>query len=48
MRILCFSITLVDFSEMDKQIDKLKVLRDSYLASNRAFYGEQLAKLLDG
>ena len=48
MKIPFFSVTLVDFSEMDKQIDKLKELRDSYLASNRAFYGEQLAKLLDG
>jgi hypothetical protein len=38
---------IIDFSELDKQIAKIKELRDSYRAANRAFYGEELAALLD-
>ena len=38
---------LMDFSELDEQIAKLKDLRDSYRAANRAFYGDYLAALLD-
>ncbi len=41
------SLQLFDFSELDRQIDKMRELRDSYRAANRAFYGEQLAALLD-
>lgn len=47
MKIPFFTFKLVDFSELDRQIVKLKELRDSYRAANRAFYGEQLAALLD-
>ena len=38
---------LFDFSELDRQIAKIKELRDSYRAENRAYYGEYLAALLD-
>jgi hypothetical protein len=38
---------LFDFTEMDTQIAKLKSLRDSYRESNREYYGEHLARLLD-
>ena len=37
----------VDFSEIDRQIAKLKELRDSYRAANVAHYGEHLAALLN-
>lgn len=47
MKLSLHSLKLLDFSEMDKQIAKIKALRDSYRAANRAFYGEQLAALLD-
>ena len=38
---------LFDFSELDRQIAKIKDLRDSYRAANRAYYGDYLASLLD-
>ena len=38
---------LFDFSELDRQIAKIKELRDSYRAENRACYGEYLAAFLD-
>jgi hypothetical protein len=38
---------LFDFTEMDTQIAKLKSRRDSYRESNREYYGEHLASLLD-
>lgn len=47
MKIPFVTFKLVDFSELDKQIAKIKELRDSYRAANRAFYGEHLAALLD-
>ncbi len=47
MKISLLSLKLVDFSELDKQIAKIKELRDSYRAANKAFYGEHLAALLD-
>ena len=47
MKIPLLTVKLVDFTELDKQIAKIKELRDSYRAANRAFYGEQLAALLD-
>ncbi|HTG82603.1 MAG TPA: hypothetical protein VL949_11710 [Geobacteraceae bacterium] len=47
MKIPLFTLRLLDFSELDEQIAKIRELRDSYRASNRAFYGEQLAALLD-
>jgi hypothetical protein len=40
-------IRLFDFTEMDMQITKFKSLRDSYRESNREYYGEHLASLLD-
>lgn len=42
-----FRIKLLDFSELDKQIEKFKELRDSYKAANIAHFGEYLARLLD-
>lgn len=47
MRIPFLDVRLLDFSELDRQIDKLKDLRDSYRAANVAYYGEYLASLLD-
>ncbi len=37
----------LDFSEMDRQIAKLRALRDSYRAANIGHYGEHLAALLN-
>lgn len=47
MKLAFLNLKLLDFTELDKQIAKLKELRDSYRAANRAYYGEQLAALLD-
>jgi hypothetical protein len=47
MKIPLPSLKLLDFSALDKQIANIKELRDSYRAANKAFYGEQLAALLD-
>ena len=47
MKRLFPTVSLVDFSELDKQIDKLKDLRDSYREANRAYYGDFLAAMLD-
>ena len=49
MRLPLLSITmkLLDFTEIDTQIAKFKSLRDSYRESNREYYGEHLASLLD-
>ena len=47
MKIPFLGLKLLDFSELDRQIAKIKELRDSYRAANRAYYGEQLAALLD-
>ncbi|WP_243373278.1 hypothetical protein [Geotalea sp. SG265] len=38
---------LVDFSELDRQIAKLRELRDSYREANISYYGKELAALLD-
>lgn len=37
----------VDFSELDRQIDKLRALRDSYREANVNYYGKELAALLN-
>ncbi len=47
MKIPFFGMKLIDFSELDRQIAKMKELRDSYREANRAIYGEYLAALLD-
>lgn len=47
MKLLLPTIRLFDFSELDKQIAKIKELRDSYREANRAYYGDFLAALLD-
>lgn len=47
MKIFIPTFKIIDFSELDRQIDKIKDLRDSYRAANRVFYGEYLAGLLD-
>jgi hypothetical protein len=53
MKILWLEIKMTDFSlfsdlrDLERQVDKFRDLRDSYRAANRAFYGEQLAALLD-
>ncbi|MBI1920591.1 MAG: hypothetical protein HYS23_05880 [Geobacter sp.] len=47
MKQLFSKLRLFDFSELDRQIAKMRDLRDSYRAANLAYYGEQLAALLD-
>ncbi len=47
MKISFPAFKLMDFSELDEQIAKLIELRDSYRATNRDFYGDHLAALLD-
>lgn len=47
MKRLFSKLRLFDFSELDRQIAKVRELRDSYRAANIAHYGEQLAALLD-
>jgi hypothetical protein len=47
MKISLPAFRLIDFSEIDEQIAKIKELRDSYRAANRAYFGEDLAALLD-
>jgi hypothetical protein len=44
---ISIKMNILDFTEMDTQIAKLKALRDSYRQSNREYYGEHLASLLD-
>jgi len=47
MKGFLWSFRFIDFSDLDRQIAKLKELRDSYRAVNRALYGDHLAGLLD-
>jgi hypothetical protein len=47
MKLPFFRIKILDFSELDEQIRKLRELRDSYREANRKHYGEYLAALLD-
>lgn len=47
MKLTCLEFSILDFSEMDQQIAKLKALRDSYHAANVGHYGEYLAALLN-
>jgi hypothetical protein len=47
MKLPVFKIKLLDYSELDQQIAKLKELRDSYHAANVAHFGEQLAAMLN-
>lgn len=47
MKIPFINLGILDFAELDEQIVKLRELRDSYVAANKACYGELLAALLD-
>lgn len=47
MKIPFINVRILDFSELDLQIAKMRELRDSYRAANREYYGEYLAALLD-
>jgi len=47
MKIPISALKLIDFSELDRQIQKLRELRDSYREANTLYYGEYLAALLD-
>lgn len=47
MKIPFINVKILDFTEIDEQIAKLRDLRDSYRAANKAHYGELLAALLD-
>lgn len=38
---------LLGIPELDRQIDKLRDLRNSYREANRSYYGEYLAAILD-
>jgi len=39
---------LLDYSELDMQIDKFRQLAQDYKQSNRAYYGEYLSSILFG
>jgi len=47
MRIPFINTKLLDFSELDRQIEKMRELRDSYRNANILHYGKQLASLLN-
>ncbi|ACM20350.1 hypothetical protein Geob_1993 [Geotalea daltonii FRC-32] len=47
MKSFIFRFLGVDFSELDRQIDKLRELRDSYREANIRHYGSELAALLN-
>lgn len=47
MRFTCFRLDIFGFSELDRQIEKMRVLRDSYREANVAHFGVYLASLLD-
>jgi hypothetical protein len=53
MRIFRIDLRLPDFKKiagltaLETEIQKFRVLRDSYREANRAHYGEYLASLLD-
>ena len=40
-------LRILDFTELDREIAKLKILRNSYYASNKEYYGEYLSALLN-
>lgn len=48
MRFIFTNFSMLDFSELDKQIEKMRELRDSYRRANILHYGEHLAAMLDG
>ena len=37
----------VDFTELDRQIERIREIRDSYRAENVRIYGEKMAELLN-
>ena len=47
MKLFALSFAIIDFSELDRQIEKLRELRDSYRRANVAHYGIHLANLLN-
>jgi len=47
MKILSFNVTIGGLSELDRQIDKLRNLRDSYREANVAYYGKEIADMLN-
>lgn len=53
MRVFFIDIKLPGFKDitglasLEKEIDKIRELRDSYREANKAYYGEHLAALLN-
>lgn len=47
MKLLNWKLTIGGLSELDCQIEKLRKLRDSYRAANVAYYGKEIADLLN-
>ncbi|QSV44951.1 hypothetical protein [Geobacter benzoatilyticus] len=47
MNILNWDITIAGLSELDRQIEKLRTLRDSYREANIAYYGKEIADMLN-
>ena len=47
MRFPRFRLDIFGFSELDRQIDKMRELRDSYREANIAHFGAYLASMLD-
>lgn len=48
MKIPFFRLSIIDFTEIDREIAKFRALKDSYYAANRAHYGDFLAEFLNG
>lgn len=47
MSLLCRLFGFPDFGALDRPIEKLQEIRDSYRAMNVTIYGEEMAKLLN-
>ncbi len=47
MRFPRFRLDIFGFSELDRQIEKMRVLRDSYREANIVHFGAYLASMLD-
>ncbi len=47
MRIPFINVKILDFSDLDRQIEKMRELRDSYRNANVLYYGQYLASLLN-
>lgn len=47
MKILKWKLTIGGLTELDRQIEKIRTLRDSYHQANVAYYGQEIADMLN-